>query len=756
MLDFGLGILNEQSNGLLSKFMLPSQSYSRQGVIAFNAIKRFSRGSQPATLCTNSPILITKLNFAVASSKQEADDRLYKGWNNNDSFVGGLVINEAGDNRMNYDIVVNKTLTDLQDMPALSGLMSNAIYRMLASRNGSQPITRAAQVQSSGTKMFPSPKTKVEFDLISLIGPSIYIYIFSMLLPVFMYNLVSEKESKIRDSMKMMGLKHNVHFLVTYLFHFTLYIIAMMFLVIIASILGFRYFTQNAFGSYFILLFIWGHVLCASAILLSTFFRTSKTATVIGYLLIFGLGMIASSLITSFFSSSSTSPTTMFFIQLVPNFALYRGLISLRQGVEFGNPGLSMADLSEPDVHLSAVYIYLICEWIVILVLAWSIDGHGNPFTRLQTYALAKRGKGTLPQSDLIVVADNTPDEGQDVIDEAKAALDDSSREPILMRNLRKVYPGYGSGQEKIAVKGLSMRVRFGECLGFLGSNGAGKSTTLSMLCGFVKPTSGSAKIFGKYVGSEMDSIHTILGVCPQENVVWGELSGGEHLEFFGKLKGLTGDELEKAIVNSLRDVELLTVRHKLAMQYSGGMKRRLCVAIAFIGKPSVVLLDEPTTGLDPAARKNLWTVISNYKKSCALMLTTHSMEEAENLCDRVAIFERARLRCIGTCSALKQRFEQGYKLTITSDGQHEQEITKQIMKTSSDAILLNKLCGVVTYEVPSQTARLSVIFRDIESNKKTLGILDWCISNTTLEEVFVRIATGKYESRQSNLNLEK
>eukprot|EP00474_Spongospora_subterranea_P008830 CRZ09288.1 hypothetical protein [Spongospora subterranea] len=756
MKDNGFDIMNNRTTGLYSKFVLPTQSNSRKGVVAFRASRYKSRRRASETYVDPHPFLISKLNFFNSNSQAETDSLIYKEWESPDAFTGGLVVNEAGPDLFKYSILVNRALTNLQDMPALLGLMSNAVFRMLASRNGTVDVTSSSQVYLSGTKHFPTAKIKFEFDIMTIGGPNLYIYIFSFPFPVFMYNIVSERESNIRTLMKTMGLQRNVHFLVTYVFNFIFYSFAMGFLILAACVLEIRFFTQNSFGTYFLLLFIWGHVICASAFLVSGLFRKSKTTTVVGYLIVFASGLISCTLVANFVSSEYTSASTMFFIQLFPPFALYRGLLSLRDGVAFGNTGLSMSDILESDTHLLSVYIYLACEWLAIVTLAWVLEVYGNPIHRTKKYLLAKRAVPILPNNEYVALPDDLSDggledcqyEGQDVIQEANKALDETSEEPVLIRRLRKVYSGGGSTKDKIAVKGLSMTVRFGECLGFLGSNGAGKSTTLSMLCGHVKPTSGNARIFGKYIDEDLDSIYALLGVCPQDNVLWGELTGGEHLEFFGSLKGLRDAELENAVVSSLRDVDLLCVRHKSARQYSGGMKRRLSVAIAFIGNPSLVLLDEPTTGLDPAARKNLWAVIHKYKKSCALILTTHSMEEAENLCDRVAIFEAGHLRCIGTSSALKKRFEQGYKLTIISDGCRDQEIIDYITRMSPSAIMLNKLCGIITYEIPTRTVRLSEIFRELDSSKKDLGILDWCIANTTLEEVFVRIATGAYNAR--------
>ena len=161
------------------------------------------------------------------------------------------------------------------------------------------------------------------------------------------------------------------------------------------------------------------------------------------------------------------------------------------------------------------------------------------------------------------------------------------------------------------------------------------------MLVGFLAPTEGTAIVEGLDIRSDMDEIYQIMGVCPQNNLLWETLTAREHLLFYGRLKNLNGVALTSAVDALLRKVNLFHggVGDKRCGEYSGGMKRRLSVAISFIGNPLVVYLDEPSTGLDPASRRNLWQVVKDAKKDRAIILTTHSMEEAEVLCDRISIF---------------------------------------------------------------------------------------------------------------------
>jgi ABC-type multidrug transport system ATPase subunit len=284
------------------------------------------------------------------------------------------------------------------------------------------------------------------------------------------------------------------------------------------------------------------------------------------------------------------------------------------------------------------------------------------------------------------------------------------------------------------------MHINNGECFGFLGPNGAGKSTTINMLSGYLRPSSGTAYINGLDIKEDIDTIRLQLGVCPQENILWDDLTGPEHLYFFGRLKNLRGKKLDKAVDYWMEQVNLTSAKNKFSRQYSGGMKRRLCVAIAFIGNPSVVLLDEPTTGLDPASKQDLWEVVNGYKRKCAMMLTTHSMEEAEALCDRLGIFVGGRLATLGTAQDLKSRYGSGYRLVITTSQKYEESARAFVKQLLPSATLLNTLNGTQQFEVPRAGIKLSKVFKQINQNTDKYNIIDWGISNTTLEEVFLYI----------------
>ncbi|PRW44292.1 ABC transporter A family member 7-like isoform A [Chlorella sorokiniana] len=312
----------------------------------------------------------------------------------------------------------------------------------------------------------------------------------------------------------------------------------------------------------------------------------------------------------------------------------------------------------------------------------------------------------------------------------------------IMLRSLRKVFPARDGNAPKVAVADLWLAIPRCECFGLLGPNGAGKTTTIRMMEGFMRATGGQAIIEGFDISRDMDSVYALMGACPQHDLLWDGLTGREHLLFYARIKNLRGKALRRAVDDGLRAVNLFSVGDDLVGGYSGGMKRRLSVAISLVGDPAVVYLDEPSTGLDPASRQLLWNVIKRARRQRAVVLTTHSMEEAEALCDRLGIFVGGRLQCVGNPKDLVARFGGYLSFTITTSAGQEAAAAAIVRSLSPAARLVYALGGTQKYELPVGEAAIDAIFARMEAVKasKEVDLVDWGVSNATLEEVFIRI----------------
>jgi ABC-2 type transport system ATP-binding protein len=206
------------------------------------------------------------------------------------------------------------------------------------------------------------------------------------------------------------------------------------------------------------------------------------------------------------------------------------------------------------------------------------------------------------------------------------------------------------------AVSGVSLAVNHGEIVGLLGPNGAGKSTTISMICGLVAPDSGTVTIAGEPVGEDASAVKRRIGLVPQELSLYEDLSAIGNLELFGALYGITGPLLKERVNAALELVGLADRAKAKPATFSGGMKRRLNIACALVHDPDVLLLDEPTVGVDPQSRNAIFANIESLRsRGKAIVYTTHYMEEAERLCDRIVILDHGRVVASGTKESLRR-----------------------------------------------------------------------------------------------------
>jgi ATP-binding cassette subfamily A (ABC1) protein 3 len=264
------------------------------------------------------------------------------------------------------------------------------------------------------------------------------------------------------------------------------------------------------------------------------------------------------------------------------------------------------------------------------------------------------------------------------------------------------------------------------------------------MMTGLIDITSGDARVFGYSVKTEMDQIQEIIGVCSQQNVLWDDLTVKEHLEFFARLKGLSAAEGARASKTLIEEVGLAEKMNVKSAALSGGQKRKLCVAIAFMGDPKVVFLDEPTSGMDVNSRRATWELIKKKKKGRVIILTTHFMDEADLLGDRIGVMAKGDLICCGTSLFLKSKYGVGYSLVITKADDSAEKTTGilNVVKTHlKDFKLVNSLGGEIFFQLPLKASpSFPPLFRELEARKHELAIRNFGISVTTLEEVFLKV----------------
>ena len=211
--------------------------------------------------------------------------------------------------------------------------------------------------------------------------------------------------------------------------------------------------------------------------------------------------------------------------------------------------------------------------------------------------------------------------------------------------------------EDVVAVDGISLDIKQGELFSLLGPNGAGKTTTIKMLTGILNPTSGTATVGGYSVKNELKHVKKLIGVCPQEAAVFKFLNAKENIELFGNMHGIPKEKLKKRTIELLDAMNLTEVSKRKTKGFSGGMTRKLNLIIALINEPTIAFLDEPTVGMDPRARRATWEFIKSLKsQNKTIILTTHYIEEAEALSDRVGIIDYGKLIALGTPKELMSK----------------------------------------------------------------------------------------------------
>jgi len=293
-----------------------------------------------------------------------------------------------------------------------------------------------------------------------------------------------------------------------------------------------------------------------------------------------------------------------------------------------------------------------------------------------------------------------------------------------------------------VAVDEIDLEIPQGKLFGFLGPNGAGKTTTISMLSTILPPTSGNAFILGYDLEKEAKEIKKHIGVCPQEIVLYERLTARENIHLIAQMHGMNKKDYKERTEELLEKMNLLERADDLVKKYSGGMKRRVNVLMAVIHEPDVIFFDEPSAGLDPQSRRVVWDFIKDFqKKNCTILLTTHNMEEADDLCDELVIIDYGKIIAHGRPNELKQRLGEGdvieFKVEEKNRPKRDEIISrlkqldfiKWAKKVGKGRIILNGLDCL---------RRISEIMDAVQ-----VKMLDISIRKNTLEDVFLDL-TGR------------
>uniref|UniRef100_A0AAQ5XGG9 P-type phospholipid transporter n=1 Tax=Amphiprion ocellaris TaxID=80972 RepID=A0AAQ5XGG9_AMPOC len=563
---------------------------------------------------------------------------------------------------------------------------------------------------------------------------------------IIIKGVVYEKEARLKETMRIMGLNNGILWLSWFISSLIPLLISAGLLVMLLKMGNLLPYSDS--GVVFLFLGSFGVVTIMQCFLISTLFSRANLAAACGGIIYFTLYLpyvlcVAWQDYVGFGAKvvvSLLSPVAFGFG--CEYFALFE-----EQGVGIQWSNLLASPLEEDSYNLTTSICLMLFDAVLYGIMTWYIEAvfpgqYGIPrpwyFPFTKTYWCGEKENKNI----------STPLSKKAVcIEEEPSHIDPG----VYIENLVKVY----SHGNKLAVDGLSLRFYEGQITSFLGHNGAGKTTTMSILTGLFPPTSGTAYILGKDIRTELSTIRQNLGVCPQHNVLFSMLTVEEHIWFYARLKGLPEQKVKAEMEQIVNDVGLPHKRQSRTSTLSGGMQRKLSVALAFVGGSKVVILDEPTAGVDPYARRGIWDLLLKYRQGRTIILSTHHMDEADILGDRIAIISHGKLCCVGSSLFLKTQLGTGYYLTLVKrdydlslqscrNSANVSLISNVIFKHVPEARLVEDLGHELTYILPYQSAKDGAfveLFHELDDRLTDLAISSYGISDTTLEEIFLKVA---------------
>ncbi|NXH91899.1 ABCAA protein, partial [Edolisoma coerulescens] len=568
---------------------------------------------------------------------------------------------------------------------------------------------------------------------------SYFMIIIVMCFLPFMYFLsrnVTREKKKLKVLMKTMGLQ-DIAFWLSWSLLYSLYVLIFSCL-LTALVLQEPFFTSS-FPAVSLLFFLYGLACIHLVFMLCSLLRTSKLVRSTGFLIIFIFGFLSLAVLIE-----DVPEPLKWFLGLMCPFAFNAGIAEIFY-LEKYEIGFSFSNLMGEAYFLLSTYILLVFDSVLYMLLALYFDKilpgkYGIPdpplFCLKASYWMrSRRGSSRdVPRSTA------NPEEllGDDVEPVPPEFL---GKEAIRLHNIKKAYKKKDKKTE--ALRGLSLNIYEGQITALLGHSGAGKTTLLNVLSGLSFPSEGSATIYN-YRLSEMgdrEEIRGMIGICPQFDTQFEVLTVKENLKTFAEIKGIKSKEVEREVQNILELLDISNIQDTQAEKLSGGQKRKLSIGIAMLGNPQVLLLDEPTAGLDPLSRHQVWSLLREQRAGRVILFSTQFMDEADILADRKAFISHGRLKCVGSSLFLKKKWGICYHLRIHVSESCDLENVRSLVKGYiPNATFSGHSQYELRYKLPLENVnKFPDLFSGLDSCSKQ-GIINYGVSMTTLEDVFLRL----------------
>ncbi|XP_041671123.1 ATP-binding cassette sub-family A member 5 isoform X2 [Cheilinus undulatus] len=570
---------------------------------------------------------------------------------------------------------------------------------------------------------------------------SIYLVLaFTPFVTFLIVNVAAEKEHRLKDTMTMMGLYDTAFWLSWGLLYAALVTTMSILMAIIATFTAL--FPNSDFFVIFFLIFLYGISSIFFSFMLTPLFKKPKFASTVGSMLtvVFGCLSLFTVLMKDF-----PQPLVWLLCLLSPS-AFSIGIAQVVY-LEAQRDGAVFSSLANGPHPLYVPLLMLVLDCILYLLLAIYLDqvlpGEYG-MRRSLLYFLkpsywSKRRKRYVEVSSVYDAEVKGASSGDECIEPVSPEF--RGKEAIRINNIHKVYKEKDNVVE--ALRGLTFDIYEGQITALLGHSGAGKSTLMNILCGICPPTNGSATIYGSPVAEIADTseMKQLVGICPQFNIIFDVLTVEEHLRIFAAIKGIPPADIDAEVTKVLKDLDLEKIMTAQAKNLSGGQKRKLSVGIAILGDPKILLLDEPTAGMDPCSRHQVWSLLKSRRAGRVTVLSTHYMDEADILADRKAVISQGQLKCVGSSLYLKIKCGVGYHLRMSiSERCETDKITSLVKHHVPKAKLSRQHEAELTFTLPFESMdTFPGLFSELDC-QPGLGITNYGVSMTTLEDVFLRL----------------
>ncbi|CAF4160013.1 unnamed protein product, partial [Rotaria sp. Silwood2] len=606
----------------------------------------------------------------------------------------------------------------------------------------------------------PLPETQIEIDnniektvTLQLLTVICVIFALAFIPASFLVFLIDENSTTSKHLQFVSGVKGITYWSANFLWDLINYSVSIACCIIIFVAFNVQSFvSQMSFLCFFLLLFLYGFALIPLMYSINYLFKTPSTGFVIISSLNIFIGLMTT-ISTIILDNFQDQPDLVKVKQIVtklflifPHYCLGRGLFDLSTTYQTNVISLRYIPNYVPvsPLQFDTVGRNIMCltiEGFVFFIFAILVQYRFFISDRICVRA----------SKDLI-----SSNEDNDVANERQRIYSDrtnTSGDILRMIDLVKVY-GWKFGKKFTAVKQTCVGVKQGECFGLLGINGSGKSTTFKMLTGEISMTNGNAFVNNYCVIKQLDAVHQNLGYCPQFDALDSLLTAREHLYLYARLRGIKRKNIPFIIECLLKRLGLTLWADRPVKQYSGGNKRKLSTAISLIGNPSIIFMDEPTTGMDARAKRFLWNCILTLtrKDHKSVVITSHSMEECETLCNRLVIMVSGEFKCLGSVQHLKTKFGHGYSILVRSDiNSDTKHVINYIKERITEADVKEEHNKMINFRV-STNVPLYKLFSVLEKAREELGniIENYTVTQVTLDDVFVNFAKLQEENQSS------